>query len=52
MKKPLPEFLDGTQFREVEAAPDHVWITLFGHKIVRWQDGWGCDLYVRRHGRP
>jgi hypothetical protein len=50
MTKPLPEFLDRTQFREVEAAPDHVWITLFGHKIVHWQDGWGCDLYVRREG--
>jgi|GEM_PF-4041622 len=48
---PLPVELDARQFRLIQPAPAHLWITLFGHRFMRKQWGYGCDLYLKNH-RP
>jgi hypothetical protein len=45
--RPLPAKLDASQFRLIESAPRHMWVTLLGHKAMRGQWGYGCDLYLR-----
>ncbi len=45
---PLPEVLDASNFEIIQPAPQHMWITLFGHRVMRAQWGYGCDLYVRK----
>jgi hypothetical protein len=47
----LPVKLDAADFHLIQAAPEHLWITLFGHRIMRKQWGYGCDLYLR-NGLP
>lgn len=44
---PFPTELNASDFRLMQSAPQHLWITLFGHKVMRGQWGYGCDLYVR-----
>jgi hypothetical protein len=44
---PLPSYLDAASFTLIQRAPRHLWITLFGHRIMQKQWGYGCDLYVR-----
>ena len=44
---PLPARLDASEFRLIQPAPAHLAITLFGHRVMRGQWGYGCDLYVR-----
>lgn len=39
--------LDASEFHLVQSAPQHLWITLFGYKVMRGEWGYGCDLYVR-----
>jgi len=45
--RPLPAKLDASEFHLIEAAPTHMWLTLFGHRLMRAQWGYGCDLYLR-----
>jgi hypothetical protein len=45
--RPFPERLNAAEFHLVQADPQHLWITLFGHRVTRAQWGYGCDLYVR-----
>jgi hypothetical protein len=45
--RPLPAKLDASQFQLIERAPRHMWVTLLGHKAMRGQWGYGCDLYLR-----
>jgi len=44
--RPLPEKLDPLEFRLIEPAPQHSWITIFGKRVMRAQWGYGCDLYL------
>ena len=44
--RPLPEKLDPLEFRLIEPAPQHSWITMFGKRVMRTQWGYGCDLYL------
>lgn len=44
----LPPWIDTASFQLVQRAPEHLWITLFGHRLMRRQWGYGCDLYVRK----
>lgn len=44
---PFPAESAASDFRLIQAAPQHLWITLFGHRVMRRQWGYGCDLYVR-----
>jgi hypothetical protein len=45
--RPLPEKLNATEFHLIQTAPQHLWITLFGRRLMRSQRGYGCDLYLR-----
>lgn len=46
--RPLPSSVDAASFHLVQRAPRHLWITLFGRKVMRRQWGYGCDLYIRQ----
>jgi len=46
---PLPAKLNAADFRLIQPDPAHLWITLFGRKVMRAQWGFGCDLYVRNN---
>jgi len=46
---PLPPYVDPPSFELIQRAPQHLWITAFGHRIMQRQWGYGCDLYI---GRP
>ncbi len=46
-RRPFPERLDAAEFHLVQPDPQHLWVTLFGHGVMRAQWGFGCDLYVR-----
>jgi len=48
--RPLPPKLNPADFHMIQADPQHLWITLFGHRMMRAQWGFGCDLYVRNDG--
>jgi len=48
--RPFPERLNAAQFHLIQADPEHLWISLFGHRVMRAQWGYGCDLYVRNSG--
>jgi hypothetical protein len=50
--RPLPEQLKATDFHLIQAAPQHLWITLFGRRIMHSQWGYGCDLYLRNQTNP
>jgi hypothetical protein len=50
--RPFPEKLNAAQFHLIQADPQHLWITLFGHRVMRAQWGYGCDLYVRKSASP
>ena len=45
--RPLPSRLDPRDFHLVQPAPLHLWVTVFGKRLMRAQWGYGCDLYVR-----
>ncbi len=45
--RPFPEKLNAGEFHLIQADPQHMWITLFGRRVMRAQWGYGCDLYVR-----
>jgi hypothetical protein len=45
---PFPPFSDASEFELIQSAPQHTWITLFGHRMMRAQWGYGCDLYVKK----
>jgi hypothetical protein len=45
--RPFPAKLNAAEFHLIEPAPQHLWVTLFGHRIMHAQWGFGCDLYVR-----
>ena len=45
--RPFPAKLNAARFHLIEADPVHMWITLFGRRVMRAQWGYGCDLYVR-----
>ena len=44
---PFPQQLNASEFHLIQQAPQHLWITIFGHKVMRGQWGYGCDLYAR-----
>ena len=44
---PLPAKLNATDFHLIQPDPEHMWVTLFGHRAMRGQWGYGCDLYLR-----
>jgi len=46
--RPLSPKIDPADFKMIQADPDHMWVTLFGHRMMRAQWGYGCDLYVRK----
>jgi len=48
--RPLPAQLNPADYRLIQRAPQHLWITLFGQRIMSGQWGYGCDLYVRDGG--
>ena len=50
--RPLPEQLKPTDFHLIQADPQHMWITIFGHRVMRKQWGYGCDLYLRNQINP
>jgi hypothetical protein len=43
----LPPGLSADAFTLIDRAPRHLWITAFGHRVMKRQWGYGCDLYVR-----
>lgn len=43
----LPSKLNAAEFRLLQPDPEHTWVTLFGHRLMRAQWGYGCDLYLR-----
>ena len=45
---PIPKYLDAAEFNLIDKAPLHVSIGVLGHRVMRRQWGWGCDLYVRK----
>ncbi len=45
--RPLPQAVHPGDFRLIEAAPEHLWITVLGRRVMRAQWGYGCDLYTR-----
>jgi len=45
--RPLKKGLNPAEFHLIQPAPDHMWITLFGHRVSNTQWGFGCDLYLR-----
>jgi hypothetical protein len=45
--RPLPAKLNAGDFRLIQGDPRHLWITLFGRRVMRAQWGYGCDLYLR-----
>ncbi|MGB6686357.1 MAG: hypothetical protein WBE76_00780 [Terracidiphilus sp.] len=47
--RPFPAKLNAADFHLIEPAPRHLWVTLFGHRIMHAQWGFGCDLYVRNN---
>ena len=47
--RPFPERLNPADFQLIEKAPEHMWITLHGHRLAPLQWGYGCDLYTRVH---
>jgi hypothetical protein len=47
--RPFPEYLNPADFQLIEKAPEHMWITLHGHRLAPLQWGYGCDLYTRIH---
>ncbi len=49
---PFPSQLNPSEFHLIQSAPQHLWITLFGHKVMRGQWGYGCDLYLRNSAPP
>ncbi len=49
---PFPNELNASEFYLIQPAPQHLWITLFGHRVMRGQWGYGCDLYVRNSAPP
>ena len=48
--RPLPPSLNASEFQLIQAAPQHMWVTLLRHRAMRGQWGYGCDLYVRKNG--
>jgi hypothetical protein len=44
---PFPAKLNASDFHLVQGDPKHMWMTLLGHRVMRAQWGYGCDLYVR-----
>ena len=56
MVRPLQKELNPSEFHLIQPAPEHMWITLFGHKATSTQWGYGCDLYLRNEpasdGKP
>jgi hypothetical protein len=47
--RPFPEYLKASDFQLIEQAPEHMWVTLVGHRVAPLQWGYGCDLYSRIH---
>jgi len=45
--RPFPSGLNAADFHLIQPAPEHLWITFFGHRISNTQRGYGCDLYVK-----
>lgn len=43
----FPPTMDAMSYTLVQRTPTHLWITLLGHKVMKQQWGYGCDLYVR-----
>jgi hypothetical protein len=33
----------------IQPDPQHLWISLKGHRILKGQWGYGCDLYLRNN---
>jgi hypothetical protein len=50
--RPLPEQLKATDFHMIQPSPQHLWISFFGHRVMRSQWGYGCDLYLRNQIGP
>jgi hypothetical protein len=50
--RPFPKALNESEFHLIQAAPTHMWITVFGHRISDTQRGFGCDLYLRNTVAP
>ena len=46
---PLPPVLVASQFHMIQPDPQHLWISLKGHRILKGQWGYGCDLYLRNN---
>jgi hypothetical protein len=49
---PFPTEMNASEFHLIQPAPEHLWITLFGRKVMRAQWGYGCDLYLRNSPTP
>jgi hypothetical protein len=47
--RPLPEQLNASNFHLIQPAPQHLWVTILGHRVMRAQWGYGCDLYLRNN---
>jgi hypothetical protein len=45
--RPLQGKLSSSEFHLIQPAPEHMWITLFGHRITNTQRSLSCDLYLR-----
>lgn len=45
--RPLPAQLNAAEFHMIQPAPQHLWISILGHRVMHRQWGYGCDLYVR-----
>jgi hypothetical protein len=50
--RPLPEELNASEFHLIQPAPQHLWITFFGHRVMHGEWGYGCDLYLRNSVPP
>ena len=48
--RPLPPELNPAEYRVIQPAPAHLWITIFGHRVMSGQWGYGCDLYLHTEG--
>jgi hypothetical protein len=45
--RPLPEKVNPKEFRMIQPAPEHLWISILGRRIRQAEWGYGCDLYLR-----
>jgi hypothetical protein len=50
--RPLPDELKAADFHLIQPAPQHLWITILGRRVMHSQWGYGCDLYLRNQIGP